>query len=416
MFTLLARAETQGKRLPLVAATLGGTTAGNVVYANTAAEAEKFGEVIFDALGEAADMSDDPAIADLIELVENTIHRSYRLRKQLQRGVAFHYGNMPLLVRQAIETLFREEKLRYLVCTSTLLEGVNLPCKNLYVRAPRRGTGNPMTAGDFWNLAGRAGQWGIEFQGNIVCVDTTKANTWVNVPTRRERQPITRATDKALASMGEFLNYIAAGTPLSIARENRSFEPTYSYIASWIARGRPLSELSWLGEVDDLPSLTVAVERSLESVTVSADSRTKHAGISPLSMQRLADHLRADPDLAQYVIPLPESDQFVPTIRRILPKIDTFLGGKFGAHEGRHFQLAILISRWVQGQPLSYLISDRVNYFRSSGRDDSTPNVIRSVMADIEEMVRFQAPLYLTCFRDVLQEALRAPFAAVTSA
>src|SRR5690606_14626748 len=64
--------------------------------------------------------------------------------------------------------------LKYLICTSTLVEGVNLPCRNLFVRAPRRGSGHPMTMPDFWNLAGRAGRLGFELQGNVICIEPTE--------------------------------------------------------------------------------------------------------------------------------------------------------------------------------------------------------------------------------------------------
>lgn len=56
---------------------------------------------------------------------------------------------MPLLIRTEIERLFSEGFIRYLICTSTLLEGVNLPAKSIIIRNPRRGKGNPLNANDF---------------------------------------------------------------------------------------------------------------------------------------------------------------------------------------------------------------------------------------------------------------------------
>jgi hypothetical protein len=136
---LAARATNIGKRLPLVAVGIGGDGPGNVVYVNGAADAEKTAMQIADVLADAVDLSDDPDIVALQELITKTIHPEYRLGGVLSKGVAFHYGNMPLVVRTEIERLFRKEVLRYLVCTSTLLEGVNLPCRNLFARAPTRG-------------------------------------------------------------------------------------------------------------------------------------------------------------------------------------------------------------------------------------------------------------------------------------
>src|SRR5262249_26179721 len=75
------------------------------------------------------------------------------------------------MVRQEIETAFWAGDLDYLVCTSTLLQGVNLPAKNRFVLNPTKGQNAPMDSADFWNLAGRAGRLRQEFQGNIFLID-----------------------------------------------------------------------------------------------------------------------------------------------------------------------------------------------------------------------------------------------------
>jgi hypothetical protein len=95
------------QRLPVVAFSLGMNSSGNVIYANGAAEAEKSALQIAELLGSEADASDDEAIEELRELVVSSIHPQYALATALRRRVAFHYGNMPLLVREQIERLFR---------------------------------------------------------------------------------------------------------------------------------------------------------------------------------------------------------------------------------------------------------------------------------------------------------------------
>jgi hypothetical protein len=139
---LPARPKT-GQILPFLAAVLGGEDTGNLVYVNGAADAEKVAMQIADLLADRVDLSKNEQISALAELIVKTVHPDYRLIKVLQRGVGFHYGNMPTLVRAEIERLFGDGTLRYLVCTSTLLEGVNLPCRNLFVRGPKRGSGPP---------------------------------------------------------------------------------------------------------------------------------------------------------------------------------------------------------------------------------------------------------------------------------
>jgi Lhr-like helicase len=162
------------KKLAFIAAAAG-ERGGTLVYANRAADAEDIADLISQLIPAAPS---DPELLELADLVRKSVHSRYRLAPVVERGVAFHYGNMPSLIRSEVERLFRSGKIRFLVCTSTLIEGVNLSCRTIVLRGPRKGIGHPMEAHDFWNLAGRAGRWGDEFQGNIICIDPHNAHAW----------------------------------------------------------------------------------------------------------------------------------------------------------------------------------------------------------------------------------------------
>jgi hypothetical protein len=399
-FDLPARPQPDSQRLPLVAVALGRSGGGNVVYVNGAADAEKAARQIYDALGPEADVSQDEGVAELRELVQRTIHAQYALATVLRRGVAFHYGNMPLLVRAEIERLFRVGTLRFLVCTSTLLEGVNLPCRNLFARNPKKGNGNPMNAADFWNLAGRAGRWGKEFQGNIVCVDAHRPERWPVLPTTRERQPIVRATSAALRDIAAVTSYIELGAPLAVSRESPMLETVYSYLATRVANGTGLIGLPNLS-ADDAHTLEVAVSTAIGATDISPALIERHAGISPASMQRLLQRFRSYEDPSTLALALPESDNATETYARALGLSNEDLGSNFGG-SARQFGLALLITNWMRGFPLARLISSRIGYLQRNGRPVKLPNEIRDVMRDVEQVARFQAPKYLACYTDVL--------------
>lgn len=404
-FALPARPQPASQRLPLVAVALGRASGGNVVYVNGAADAEKAAKQIYEALGEEAEVGEDQGISDLRELVQRTIHAQYALASVLRRGVAFHYGNMPLLVRNEIERLFRNGTLRYLVCTSTLLEGVNLPCRNLFARNPKKGNNNPMTAADFWNLAGRAGRWGKEFQGNIVCVDASQPERWPDLPRLRERQPVVRATSTALQDVGAVITFIETGAPVDAARADSLLEPLYSYLATRIVSGAPLYRLPQL-TAPDATRLDAVVRAALERTEIGAGLVSRHAGISPAAMQRLLERFRAYEAPAELVLPLPESTDATETYVRALGLCNQELGSEFGA-PARQFALALLITNWMRGYPLAMLIASRLGWLERNGRDYRLPNEIRDVMRDVEQVARFQAPKYLACYSDVLALHLR---------
>ncbi|MBD3844054.1 MAG: DEAD/DEAH box helicase, partial [Campylobacterales bacterium] len=121
--SLKFRPTSESKKIALISESFSESDKMNLIYSNGPADAEKYSLVLFDLLPQ---ISQTQNIKDLINLIKKTIHPDYTLAKVLSKGVAFHYGNMPLLIRQEIENLFKAGELKYLICTSTLLEGVNL--------------------------------------------------------------------------------------------------------------------------------------------------------------------------------------------------------------------------------------------------------------------------------------------------
>ena len=109
-------------------------------------------------------------MSDLATFLRHEVHPEYRLAGFVKKRVAFHYGNMPQIIRGRIEELLRDRHLRFVCCTSTLLQGMNLPAKNIFVEDPKKGKGSPMKKGDFWNLVGRAGRLSKEFEGSVFCI------------------------------------------------------------------------------------------------------------------------------------------------------------------------------------------------------------------------------------------------------
>jgi hypothetical protein len=402
-FRLVGRSIKDTKRLPLVAVALGRSSSGNVVYVNTAKSAETTASQIADALGPKADISDRGDISALQELIEKTIHRHYALVPVIKRGVAFHYGNMPLLVRKEIEDLFRAGVLKYLVCTSTLLEGVNLPCRNIFIRGPKKGS-EPMSSADFWNLAGRAGRWGKEFEGNIVCVDTQRRNVWVDPPRARTRTPLRRASEPVLRDLDALRSYVEADAPVEEIWKNGLKEDVYSFLASRVLIGQALADLPNMPDDDvaEIQALEGAIKQALEKIEIPDDVLRRHAGISPPSMQRLLSYIREHPEQEAMLLVLPEDDDAAVNYKRALSRCDKQLGSSFGPADKRLMQLAILIVNWMKGRPLAYLIAKRIDV--NSKRDNrNVPRDIRGTMKDVDEVARFAAPRYLACYLDVLK-------------
>jgi len=105
------------------------------------------------------------------------------LTSALHRGIAYHFGPLPQQVRLSIEDEFRKNKIRILVCTNTLAQGVNLPIKTAIIYSLEHMLEGPQEDGsqkiykvkkrDFWNICGRAGRAGKETEGQIIFMNIT---------------------------------------------------------------------------------------------------------------------------------------------------------------------------------------------------------------------------------------------------
>lgn len=402
----------EGKRLPFLAATLADGAGGNMIYSNGPGEAEKISKVLY-LLNEERYYGNnlDEDLKILIDLVKKTIHPKYILANVLERGIAFHYGNMPLVIKSEIERLFSLNKIKYLVCTSTLIEGVNMSCQNIFIRGPRKGQGNPMSPNDFWNLAGRAGRWGKEFQGNIICVDADKAKVWKSgPPVGRGKYSIKRTTDEIIGQPEILISYIQDALSEKSVQNIPNLEYTFSFLtSSWIRNGS-LNQSLWKNKTTEkvLKSLQVTIEDSMKRISVPREIILRNPGISPLAMERLLKYFQdrsLEPTKSiETLLPYPPEIEGSPSSYvKILLRINKYLSKNIFGNIARVNQLSMLIVNWMKGFPLSRIIQEREKYYIQRPKPYNLSVLIRQTLDDVETYVRFLAPKYLSCYNDILK-------------
>ena len=98
------------------------------------------------------------------------IHKDYYLADLIKKGVAYHVGYLPVNIRTKIEDLYRNRKIKTIFCTSTLIEGVNLPADNLIVISCKMGKKGNMNQVEFRNLLGRVGRIEYNLYGNVFVI------------------------------------------------------------------------------------------------------------------------------------------------------------------------------------------------------------------------------------------------------
>lgn len=111
----------------------------------------------------------DAELEEFAEELRSYVHEDYALAEVVQYGVAYHFGNLPSYIRRKLEKLFRQGKIKAMFCTSTLLEGVNLPASNLFIVSHRKYR-RDLTELDLRNLIGRVGRTKIVLNGTVFMI------------------------------------------------------------------------------------------------------------------------------------------------------------------------------------------------------------------------------------------------------
>ncbi|PJZ79274.1 DEAD/DEAH box helicase [Leptospira meyeri] len=144
--------------------------------------AAKVCEKIIDAferelpLSPPSQFSNNSEIERLYNLYSANLGDSAIVTKCAKMGIFTHHGNTPHGIRLAVENAMKLDLIRFVVCTSTLAQGVNLPIRYLIVTSVYQGA-ERIKVRDFHNLIGRAGRSGMYTEGSIIFADPVLYDT-----------------------------------------------------------------------------------------------------------------------------------------------------------------------------------------------------------------------------------------------
>ena len=163
--------ETQNQRLPKE------RRKQSIVYYNGRNKAVNAAHAFFE-LVKPNGPRNDPLLESLAKDIQDEVHQWYYLAEMVRYGIAYHIGYLPVSIRARIEELFKNGNITVMFCTSTLLEGVNLPADNLFIMENKIFS-KEMNTIDFRNLIGRVGRISFNLYGNVyfVAEHNTKVTT-----------------------------------------------------------------------------------------------------------------------------------------------------------------------------------------------------------------------------------------------
>lgn len=147
-----------------------GNGSKNLIYCHAGAKVTEYAQKLADIMPPL----DDPDLDALSDEIKDMVYDDYYLAKTIKKGIAYHTGYLPAALRLRVEELFRQEgKIHTIVCTSTLLEGVDLPADNLFVTHYMNGR-YELDEVSFRNMLGRVGRIQHNLYGNVYLMTVEK--------------------------------------------------------------------------------------------------------------------------------------------------------------------------------------------------------------------------------------------------
>ncbi len=417
-----------------------GKNTNNIVYCSSKFEAVDKAEKMFSFFNQQ-EATKSNNVKKVIRQIKGYIHKDYYLADFLNKGVAYHFGNLPQIIRNKVEALFKEREIGYVFCTSTLLEGVNMPAKNVFILNNKNGRNNFQPI-DFWNLAGRAGRLRYELSGNIICLkENDKAwkkpeNLLENKAEISLNPTVENYIDKKLKKIEELLNE----NP-NIKNESETIKEILKYIANIISidtleieRSNYQSEIikkliqENKQEIIDLAKKkngTIEVPSSVLSTNNSIKLKIQNEVF--IALQKQKDNPTS--------IKLPAKVDYNTCLSLLLKfhkdyKWSTEESNLFSTkdEEKRKKQLnyyALLMNKWICGIHLSQIISESIEWSyekRNSikvGYENNRPKfeifnkstkhiniLIGNIIDDIEYVLRFLLEKYFNNYYAMLVEIL----------
>ncbi|MGO4323036.1 DEAD/DEAH box helicase [Pseudomonas sp. KB_12] len=369
-----------------------------IIFSNGPAEAEDLARFLAKSLAEQ-DISED--VKDFISFIKTEIHEEHPLVLTLPKGVAFHYGDLPSIVRSGVESLFKSGEIKYICSTSTLLQGVNLPAKHIVIENPKSGT-TPMHRPDFLNLAGRAGRLLKEFHGNVWCLTP---ESWEEPSyTGDGLQEIQSSMSKIMADGGTLIQSLMTG---KVEGENQK-----ELAEAGLGRLFHESQQSTIDEItqkyeSDLNSeylaQTLEIIESLD-ISLPAHILDTHRVLRPDHLQNLYNRFMEEIDTNQLTLISPYETGGKARMEKAIELICEAFDWKLT--EMQRLWYGGLAHKWVTGTPISQLIRDRVIRLRKEDPMAKASPIIRNILSVIEKKVRFSLVKYFSAYEDILRQAM----------
>lgn len=411
----------------------------NIVYVSDGDLAQKWSRKYADIVNLNNKL--DYEVQELIDFLKEDIHKQYFLIECLKKGVAYHHGSLPDIVRKEIEVLYINEKIKTLFCTSTLLEGVNLPANNLFTLQPKKSI-TPLSKFEFGNLIGRAGRLNSSLYGTVYYLekadDKVKASEYFDVEYEKEIE---------IFSANAFLDFEVEDLKVPIKDINKSDKAKTNKARQFCVflRLKYLNDSQLIKKYlheknyseENIKEVLLVLDESLSKITVPYSVLKKNPTIDPLLQDELYKLIKSS-NIEEWVINKNsnyneyfnseevallsnKNRPFYWQLVNIIEQLDSIFDLKSEALIKHNKwvtpkSMSVQAKKWLANLPIGQIINENIKYQCSEMinelyRKDS--NNLDDVNSIINETIKYNSsitthliPKYIKVLTDVLEVIL----------
>ncbi|MAF68668.1 MAG: RNA helicase [Micavibrio sp.] len=387
----------------------------NIIYRNKTNHCEDFADQISALITDSKEIDD--RLEEAASYIEEFIHKDFSLAKNLRKEVAFHYGPLPSSVRVMIENLVKDNRIKFIACTSTLAEGVNLPAKNLFLSNPIQPVqyASPERLEDVKinNITGRAGRMLSHFSGNIFLIDPDNwhfqdyfednSNEEEKIPTYYKT--INEEFKLVLDALGGTYNHnerdqyrlYTIANKLIKEFGNDRFENTIN-----------APELTINNSEKNLLARSVQVAH--ENLKVATFTLEANPTVGYIQQNKLFLFLSSQPNIEEWTLPHPQSANLYEKLLKVCTKLQE-AGVYVPTKEYSSKYICSVTKKWIKGESLKDIIVTQIQWDRQYAKESGiNPNSInksvRNVMEVINNDIRFRLSNALKCYQTLLNSVL----------
>ncbi|MDO8725919.1 MAG: DEAD/DEAH box helicase, partial [Candidatus Methanoperedens sp.] len=342
---------------------------------------------------------DSTEVLGLIDYITDSVHPNYSLNYTIPKGIAYHHGKMPDHIRMVIEYAFSKRIIQTLITTTTLMQGMNLPAKNLIARNPnlfiRKGENTvSLTSYEFANLRGRAGRLMEDFVGRVIILDEESFEDSSNYLDKFDEKEVNAGySDRFEIDKKEIIAALTTGEAVSANKNNNDI---IVYIRKMILK-YGIESLKRMKQIEidiDLENFK-NINSQLESLQIPKDICMKNPYWDPIILNKLYNYKNWE------TLPKnPFDKNFVSSFEKNLLKINEiapyYYEKQFKNSDEKYIKSLLIYSNdWCKEKTLKNILA------KSIERDPNNVERIDDIINSITNKISYSIPKLLKPILDI---------------